>query len=66
MTRLLGHLVSLEIASPDVEASATFYERKFGSASWFVSVTRCTCGAGAITTATASSSHRAPTPGWRT
>lgn len=30
MTRLLGHLVSLEITSPDVEASAAFYEHRFG------------------------------------
>ncbi|GAA0895958.1 VOC family protein [Pseudonocardia zijingensis] len=30
MTRLLGHLVSLEITSPDVAASAAFYEERFG------------------------------------
>lgn len=30
MSRHLGHLVTLEITSPDPEASATFYEQKFG------------------------------------
>lgn len=30
MTRLLGQITSLEISSPDVAASADFYERKFG------------------------------------
>ncbi|MFD2416629.1 VOC family protein [Amycolatopsis pigmentata] len=30
MTNLLGHLISLEITSPDVAASTAFYERKFG------------------------------------
>lgn len=30
MTKLLGHLVSLEISSPDVDASAAFYVQEFG------------------------------------
>ena len=30
MTKLLGNIVSLEITSPDIAASAAFYEQKFG------------------------------------
>lgn len=30
MSRFLGHLLSLEIKTPDVEASVAFYERRFG------------------------------------